>query len=123
MATPADDLARRIVADGVAPHCAAGCAVRRGDWRGEGGGSVNVPSDPASLTKPMTAVAVARAGIDRGLPLGALLPEALGTAREHVPLDLFLAHCAGLEAHRPLYAPRVRGQKIDLSAALHEAAS
>ncbi|HXN32082.1 MAG TPA: serine hydrolase domain-containing protein, partial [Polyangiaceae bacterium] len=82
-----------------------------------------VPFDLASLTKPMTAVAVARAGIDRGLPLGALLPEALGTASEHVPLELFLAHRAGLEAHRPLYAPRVRGEKIDLSAALHEAAS
>ena len=123
MRTTTDDIARRIVADGVAPACAAGCAVRTGPWRRETGGAIDLKFDLASLTKPMTAVAVACAGIDRRLPLGALLPEARGTASEHVPLELFLAHRAGLESHRPLYAPCLRGERVDRSAALREAAS
>ena len=122
MASTADDIARRIVADGVAPHAAAGCAVRRGAWRREVGGSAELPFDLASLTKPMTAVAVARAGVDRRMPLGAFLSEAHGTASEHVPLELFLAHRAGLEAHRPLYEPVMRGEAVDYPAALREAA-
>jgi CubicO group peptidase (beta-lactamase class C family) len=53
----------------------------------------------------MTAVAIVRAGIDRRTPLGALVQEARGTASENVTLELLLAHRAGLDAHRPLYAP------------------
>ena len=118
----ADEVGRRLVADGVAPQCALGCAVRRGEWRSEVGGELGLLFDLASVTKPMTAVAVARAGIDRSTPLGALLPEARGTPSERVPLELFLGHRAGLEAHRPLYAPFLRGERVDVSAALHEAA-
>jgi CubicO group peptidase (beta-lactamase class C family) len=118
----ADGIAHRIVAEGVAPHAAAGSAVRRGEWRREIGGSIDLLFDLASLTKPMTAVAVARAGIDRSAPLGLFLPEARQTPSEHVPLEQFLAHRAGLEAHRPLYAPLARGESVDFAEALREAA-
>jgi CubicO group peptidase (beta-lactamase class C family) len=122
--TTADEVARRVVADAVAPECAAGCAIRReGAWLRDVGGAVEVLFDLASVTKSMTAVAVARAGIDRHLPLGTLLPETRGTRSEHVPLELFLAHRAGLEAHRPLFAPLLRGEAVDLPAALREAAN
>jgi serine-type D-Ala-D-Ala carboxypeptidase len=122
MTMTADEVARRVVADAVAPDCAAGCAIRRDRWHREVGGEVELLFDLASITKPMTAVAIARAGLDRRTPLGALLPEARGTPSERVPLELFLAHRAGLEAHRPLYAPLVRGEPVDVSGALREAA-
>jgi serine-type D-Ala-D-Ala carboxypeptidase len=125
MGANADELARRITAEGVAPDCAAGCAIRsHGVWRREVGGAVTLLFDLASLTKPMTAVAVAEAGhvIDRRAPLGALLPEAHGTASEGIALELLLAHRAGLEGHRPLYEPLLRGETVDLASALHEAA-
>ena len=70
----------------------------------------------------MTAVAFALAGIDRTTPLGTLLPEARGTASEHVPVELLLAHRAGLDAHRPLYAPLAMGRNVDVTHALREAA-
>ena len=116
------EIAQRIVADGVAPRSAAACAIRRGAWRQELGGAIDLLFDLASVTKPMTAVAVARAHIDTSLPLGHFLSEARGTASERAPLDLFLAHRAGLDAHRPLYAPLLRGGSVDASAALREAA-
>jgi len=89
----------------------------------ETGGDVARVFDLASLTKPMTAVAIARAGLDLRAPLGALVAEARGTPSEHVPLELFLAHRAGLEAHRDLYAPAMRGERVDRPAALEQAAS
>jgi CubicO group peptidase (beta-lactamase class C family) len=118
-----EDVASRIVADGVAPACAAGCASRALEWRRQAGGSVGLFFDLASLTKPVTAVAIACAHLDRTTPLGALLPEARGTPSEHVSLELLLAHRAGLEAHRPLYEPLVRGQSVAMSEALGIAAS
>jgi CubicO group peptidase (beta-lactamase class C family) len=78
--------------------------------------------DLASVTKPMTAVAFVRAGIDPTTPLGDLLPVVRGTASERVPVELFLAHRAGLDAHRSLYAPLLRGEPVDVAAALREAA-
>jgi CubicO group peptidase (beta-lactamase class C family) len=78
--------------------------------------------DLASVTKPMTAVAFARAHIDPGEHLGERLPEARGTASESVPLELLLSHRAGLDAHRTLYAPLLRGEAVDVAAALREAA-
>jgi CubicO group peptidase (beta-lactamase class C family) len=88
------------------------------------GGATDLLFDLASVTKPMTALAIARAGIDRRAPLGALLSEARGTASENVPLELFLAHRAGLDGHRPLYAPLALDppRTVDRSAALREAA-
>src|SRR5260370_40663397 len=55
-------------------------------------------------------------------PRGALLEEARGTASEHVTIELLLAHRAGLQAHTPLYAPRLRGESVGVAAALREAA-
>jgi serine-type D-Ala-D-Ala carboxypeptidase len=122
MAPTTDELARRVVLDGVAPACAAGCAIRRSGWHREAGGATGLLFDLASLTKPMTAAAVACSGVDRAAPLGRLLPEARHTASERVPIELFLAHRAGLEANLPLYAPLLRAHRVDASAALREAA-
>ena len=117
-----DSLAQRLVAEGVAPQCAAGYAVWNGSWRCATGGAVDTLFDLASVTKPMTALAIARARIDRRTPIEALVPEARETPSEGVRLELFLAHRAGLDGHRDLYAPMVRGEAVDVSAALREAA-
>ena len=64
-------------------------------------------------------------GIDPAAPLGALLTEARGTReRGRSARSCFLAHRAGLDAHRALYAPLLRGAAIGstLAAALREAA-
>jgi CubicO group peptidase (beta-lactamase class C family) len=51
----------------------------------------------------MTALAIARSGLDRRAPMGALLEDTRGTPLEKVPLELVLAHRAGLEAHVDLW--------------------
>jgi CubicO group peptidase (beta-lactamase class C family) len=120
----ANRLAARVVASGVAPDCAVGCAIRReGQWHREMGGAVDLFFDLASVTKPMTAMAVALAGMNRRTALGNLVPMARNTASERVPLELFLAHRAGLEGHRSLFAPLLRGEDVDIRAALREAAN
>jgi CubicO group peptidase (beta-lactamase class C family) len=65
---------------------------------------------------------MARSGIDGRTPLGALLSEARGTPSEQVPLELLLAHRAGLQAHLDIYAPLERGEHVDRAAALRRAA-
>jgi CubicO group peptidase (beta-lactamase class C family) len=122
LASP-EAVAQRLVAEGVAPACAAGCAAKSALWTREVGGDVHHFFDLASITKPMTAVAIVRAGIAPHTPLGALLSEARGTPSEHVSIELLLAHRAGLEAHRSLYAPLLAGERVDTSAALREAAN
>src|SRR5258708_7560909 len=105
-------------------HPAAARWAARGSgatWRREVAGSPAL-FDLASVTKAMTAVAVVRAGIDRGTPLGRWLPETRGTPSEDVPLELFLAHRAGLDGHRPLFAPLLEGRSVDRAGALREAA-
>jgi CubicO group peptidase (beta-lactamase class C family) len=127
----AREVAERVVTQGAAPLAAAGWARSLPSAAAAGertsardvGGSTAVLFDLASVTKPMTAVAIAWAGIDRTAPLGALVKEARGTPSEKVPLELFLAHRAGLDAHRALYAPLLLGESVDASAALKEAAS
>ena len=118
----AAEIAARLVAQGVAPICAAGCAGRNHRWRRETGGATDALFDLASVTKPMTAVAIARARMDRRAPIATWIPEARGTPSERVPLELFLAHRAGLDGHRSLYAPLLRGQSVDIPAALRTAA-
>ncbi|HXX66540.1 MAG TPA: serine hydrolase domain-containing protein [Polyangiaceae bacterium] len=131
MFVTADEIARKTVVAGVAPDCAAGCAVRpSGDrarpgsatWMREIGGETGVLFDLASITKPMTAVAVARARIDRDAPLGRFLVEARDTPSEHVTIEQLLAHRAGLDAHRDLHAPLLRGKRVEKSVALRQAA-
>lgn len=120
------DVAERIVTDRVAPHAAAGWAARRSDgrWEISAGGATDAFFDLASLTKPMTAMAVARmrAGGLRTAPLGSLLPLARGTPSEHVTLELFLAHRSGLEANLPLFRSLLEGRAVDRDEALSEAA-
>lgn len=82
--------------------------------------------DLASVSKPVVACTLARL-VARGqmaleTPLGSLVAAARGTASEHVPLELFLAHRAGLERHRPLFAPVLSGRVIHREQALTEAA-
>jgi CubicO group peptidase (beta-lactamase class C family) len=97
----ANDVAARIVSSGVAPAAAAGFAVPgRGIFVG---GSADTFFDLASLTKSMTAVAVANSSLDRHATLGALLPELADTASASAPIELLLAHRAGLEAHVQLW--------------------
>jgi len=131
MLVTADEVARKTVAAGVAPDCAAGCAIRpRGErlhpgsetWMREIGGKTDVLFDLASITKPMTAVAVARARIDRDAPLGRFLVEARDTPSEHVTIEQLLAHRAGLDSHRDLHAPLLRGERVEKTLALRQAA-
>jgi CubicO group peptidase (beta-lactamase class C family) len=115
-------VARLVESSGAASECAAGWAKRTAeDSRGAIGG--RTVFDLASVTKPMTAVAFLRAGIPRATPLGALLEEARGTPSEHVPVELFLAHRAGLLDHMPLYLPIVGGVPIDPRETLRAAAA
>jgi CubicO group peptidase (beta-lactamase class C family) len=82
--------------------------------------------DLASLTKPVTALALARLErrglVARRERLADALPEIAGTASAEVPIDLLAAHRGGLDGHRPLYAPLVDGRPVDRLAALREAA-
>ncbi len=105
-------IAEAIVRAGVARDAAVGWAVRtpRGWEHRAGRASVDGPLeldpifDLASVTKPMTALALARSrAIDRTSVLGDRLEVARGTPSEGCPLELLLAHRAGLEAHLPLY--------------------
>jgi CubicO group peptidase (beta-lactamase class C family) len=122
------EVAARIVAEGIAPNAAAGWAARRSDgrWELSAGGDTDAFFDLASLTKPLTAMAVARSnahqGALRGLKLGAILPPARGTPSENVTVELLLAHRAGLEANLPLFRPLQEGRVVVLDEALTEAA-
>jgi CubicO group peptidase (beta-lactamase class C family) len=119
-----EELAARIVSEGVAPTVAAGWAARRSDgqWELSAGGATTAFFDLASLTKPMTAMAVALGPTPRSTPLGALLPAAKGTPSEHATLELLLAHRAGLEANLPLFRPLVNKGLVVRDEALSEAA-
>jgi serine-type D-Ala-D-Ala carboxypeptidase len=97
----ANDVAERIVREKVAPMCAAGFAtLERGIFVG---GSTRTFFDLASLTKPMTAVSIARSSLDRHARLGSILPELADSASAAAPIELLLAHRAGLEAHVQLW--------------------
>jgi CubicO group peptidase (beta-lactamase class C family) len=118
-------LVRELVESGLAPHVAVGFASKSGTgagWARGVDGDVERPFDLASLTKPMTAVAVARAGLSRTAPLGDLVPELRDTKSGAVSLELLLAHRAGLMAHIPVYHPVALGGAIEPLVALREAA-
>lgn len=132
-----DEIARdHVVRPGVAAAAAVGAARRtpRG-WEAAVGSAgagpagpiePSVPFDLASVTKPLVACVaarLARAGRVRlEEPVGRWLPEARGTPTEGVPLELLLAHRAGLEAHAPLFAPLVARAPFEVAAALRLAA-
>jgi CubicO group peptidase (beta-lactamase class C family) len=120
----ADEIASHVAGSGVAPEVATGWAARRstGEWLRETGGAASVYFDLASVTKPMLAVSALVSGLDFEAPLGSLVSEARGTASEDVPFELLLSHRAGLEAHRSLFEPMLRGEKVDYAGALRDAA-
>jgi CubicO group peptidase (beta-lactamase class C family) len=131
--TDASGIAKALVSRGVARDASVGWASRRpgldGWVQGAGRASAEGPLelepifDIASITKPMTALALARsARIGRGDLLGDVLEEALGTASAACPLELLLAHRAGLEAHLQLWEPLLTGGAIDRTAAFRRVA-
>jgi CubicO group peptidase (beta-lactamase class C family) len=137
-----DRLAKELAAEKKAA-CAVvvGGAVRRADqWLTEIGAAGRLSEvatdapvteatwfDLASLTKPIVALGVARlarAGVLRvDAPVVAFLPELRATASASVPLELLLAHRAGLDAHRKLYRDLAEGRLANRQGALIEAAS
>jgi CubicO group peptidase (beta-lactamase class C family) len=119
-----EEVAALVVAGGVAPDAAAGFARRHPDgrWEVSAGGATTAFFDLASLTKPMTAFAVARDRSLRRERLGALLPLVQGTPSEEAPVELLLAHRVGLEANLPLFRPLLEGAAVVLDEALIEAA-
>jgi CubicO group peptidase (beta-lactamase class C family) len=60
--------------------------------------------------------------MDVRTPVGRLIPEIRGEPTAEVPIELLLAHRAGLQAHLPLYAPLVFRREMDVTAAILEAA-
>jgi CubicO group peptidase (beta-lactamase class C family) len=122
-----------VVQSGAAPSAAVATATRReGTFEVRSGvaGAPRLPApifDLASVTKPFVAVTAARL-MRQGLfeaknPLGQLLPELADTPSGGLPFLAFLAHRAGLEAHRPLFAPLVEGRPVERDAFLAEAAT
>ncbi len=83
--------------------------------------------DLASLTKPVTALVVARlqrAGVlHRDEPLAAFLPELAHTPSAGVPLDLLMAHRSGLQAHREFFVAQPGAAQPAVAAVLEQAAS
>ncbi len=129
-----DEVARFVVHEQGAPAVSVAAArFRRGSWAlatGVAGKALELGPDPlfdlASVTKPFVAVTAARLAA-RGVmslqdPLGRLLPDVRDTASADVPLIFFLAHRAGLDAHRSLFLPLVRGMPFERRAALRAAA-
>ncbi len=102
-ATTSHDVTEAVTRAGVAPMAAAGFARLKGGWVKEIGGSTETIFDLASLTKSMTALAIARSGLDRRTPIGELVIEAKGSPIEAISLERVLAHRAGLEAHVALW--------------------
>ncbi|HEY3495711.1 MAG TPA: serine hydrolase domain-containing protein, partial [Polyangiaceae bacterium] len=130
-----DSDAQLAVTEGAAPGAAVAARVLTEEgWRRASGSAGTARRagessifDLASVTKPFVAVLAARLaragalGLDD--PLDRHLPELGGSASAGVPLLLFLAHRAGLEAHRTLFAPLVARRPFERTAALAEAAA
>ena len=131
-----DEIARDlVVSPGVAPAASLAFAARSGaGWimatgaafaERELASGANTYFDLASVTKPFLAVTVARLAFRGRLslrtPLAELLPEARGTTTGESPIELLLAHRAGLEAHRTLFAPLLAERLVVRSAAVSEA--
>jgi serine-type D-Ala-D-Ala carboxypeptidase len=127
-------LREQIIEARVAPAAAAGHVGR--DDRIELGSAGALPGgrpasaatifDLASVSKPIVACTLARL-VERGVvelatPLGKVLPELSGSRSAELPLELLLSHRAGLDGHRPLFAPVLQGRPLDRRAALQIAA-
>jgi CubicO group peptidase (beta-lactamase class C family) len=139
--TTLENIADLVIRRGAAPAAAVAVAGRRdasfrfatavSGARGVSGvGLAPEPApifDLASVTKPFVAVTAARVArrgaLELEAPLVRLVPELAGTPSAAVPLLSFLAHRAGLDAHRPLFAPLVAGRPVDRAAMVAEAAA
>ncbi|MFO0591926.1 MAG: serine hydrolase domain-containing protein [Polyangiaceae bacterium] len=124
----------------AAPAAVVASAVRKGGrfvagagaagrlWYGDDApkATVDTPFDLASVTKPLTALALARLSrtgkMSRRERLRDVLPALADTASADLPLELLASHRAGLDGHRPLYAPLVEGKAVDRAEALRIAA-
>ena len=126
-------LQRHVIEARVAPAASAGyvgasVSVQMGAAGRVPDGDVDADTvfDLASVSKPVVACTLLRLAsrgvVDLAAPLGSLLPEARGSRAAGVPLELFLAHRAGLEAHRPLFAPLLAGRALRRGHALRTAA-
>jgi len=119
MKSAACELVRRVVETGIAPSCAVGFVAPNGTRVTAGGGEPPLAAgdvqpehalfDLASVTKPMTALAVVESGLDPARPLVDFLPELGGTATAPISIELLLAHRAGLRATYPICAPLIAG--------------
>lgn len=90
--------------------------------------TIDTPFDLASVTKPVTALTLARLArkglVSRDKQLGEILPHLSHTESARISLDLLSAHRGGLDAHGGLYEPLVRGEaSIDLDKAREVAAN
>lgn len=129
------EIARKLVIlPKVAPAAVVATGVRRelGFEFAEGaafetpGAARNTRSlfDLASITKSFVATTVARL-VQRGrlgfdTELRDLLPEARCSPTGSCSVLLLLAHRAGLEAHRTLFAPLLAGLPLERDAVIHE---
>jgi serine-type D-Ala-D-Ala carboxypeptidase len=125
-----------VEAFAAAPCAVVGAAVRRdGAWRFGVGAAGRLWPDPAaplasaasifdlaSVSKPVTALTLARlaraGALGRGEALADVLPALAATRSARASLDLLSAHRAGLAAHRDLFAPLLEGRAVDPAAAL-----
>lgn len=133
-----DHAAEVVVSHLGAAPCAVAAAAREGGARGIGsfGRLSHAPDAPsasaetifdlASVTKPITALTLARLQkkgvLHRDEPLCACIPELEDTPSGRIPLDLLASHRSGLDGHRPLYAPLTEGKQVDRTQALRTAA-
>jgi CubicO group peptidase (beta-lactamase class C family) len=121
--------AARLVVETLKASPSAVCAASMGGRRGAGASGARLETlfDLASVTKPVVAMAFARLEkrgvISRDESLGDALPLVRDTVSGRVPLDLFLSHRSGLEAHIRLFEPLVRGQRVDKDSSVVTAAS
>jgi CubicO group peptidase (beta-lactamase class C family) len=119
----AAEIAHALVEEGVSSQAAAGCAIRVGTaFRTDLGGDADVYFDLASLTKPMTAVAIGRSGLRWEATLSEVVEELASTASSEASLLALLSHRAGLLAHVSLFAPLLVGLPLDVGRAIRQAA-
>jgi CubicO group peptidase (beta-lactamase class C family) len=127
-------LASRVVSTRVAPAACAGYANQHGAIALGATGSLpggleattRTVFDLASVSKPIVACTLSRlveqGQLELSAPLGQVLPELAGTRSAQVPLELLLAHRAGLDGHRALFAPVLQGRAFRRLEALRCAA-
>ncbi|NUO54611.1 MAG: beta-lactamase family protein, partial [Polyangiaceae bacterium] len=88
--------------------------------------TVATPFDLASVTKPIVALSLVRLVRERRIrleeSLGSIVPELASTFAGALPIELLLAHRAGLAAHIELFAPLRDGRNVDREASIVRAA-